>query len=358
MDKEKKMGYIATYSLSVFSPFALVPPPEEEKGIFLGEDTYHRPVYLNYRRLPNFHGIILGPTGSGKSTTVENLLYDLVENGMNFITIDPGLDYVAAVNDLGGVDIDMTRNTPDIFDAPCDIDYWLSMMANALSYSLNLDPYSTGIIKNALSEAKSGGIEDVVDYLESYPELSGMVGGIVKYIKEPNFSMDEVIKNNRPACLTYRSRERRLPPEVEKFLTIYFIMWVREYYMSQPPIHSPKLIFIIDEAWRLLKGTEQLNLVEYLREMRKYGVGYWIVTQSVTDMPLEAYEQFGFTLALSGPKMHTMKLDALMRLRKDDIDWLLSHKMHGFGVLIRSGYPKATQLRVVVREDILKRRRK
>ena len=352
------MGYITTYSLSVFTPFALVPPPEEEKGILVGEDTYHRPVYLNYYRLPNFHGIILGPTGSGKSTTVENLLYDLVENGMNFIAVDPGLDYVSAVNDLGGVDIDMTENVPDIFDAPCKMDYWLSKMADAFSYSLDLDPYSTGIIRNALNEAGEGGLDDVIHYLERYPELKGMVRDIISYVKEPNFTVDEIIKNNRPSCLTYRSGKSRLPDRVKKFLTIYFIMWIREYYMNQPPVHTPKMIFIIDEAWELLKGTERLNLVDYLREMRKYGVGYWIITQSVTDMPLEAYEQFGYTLALSGPRMHTMKLDALMKLRKDDIDWLLSHRMHGFGLLIRSGYPKATQVKVVVREEILKRRRR
>ncbi len=354
----KKMNYTTSYALSIFTPFALVPPPEEKKGILLGKDVYRRPVYLNYNRLPNFHGIILGPTGSGKSTTVENLLYDLVENNINFIAIDPGLDYVSAVNDLGGFDIDMTKYIPDIYDAPCEMDYWLSMMANALSYSLNLDPYSTGIIKNALNESRDGGIEELIDYLSSYPELSGMIGGIVNYIKEPNFSMDEIINNNRPSCLTYRSGRRRLPPEVEKFLTIYFVMWIREYFMSQSPVHYPIMVFIIDEAWRLLKGAEQLNLVEYLREMRKFGVGYWIITQSVTDMPLEAYEQFGFTLALSGPKIHAMKLDALMKLSKSDVDWMMSHRTPGYGVLIRAGYPKATQLRIIVRENVLERRRR
>lgn len=354
MVDRRRMKYATSYSLSIFTPIALVPPPEEERGILIGEDIYRRPVYLNYERLPNFHGIILGPTGSGKSTTVENLMYDLVDNGISYVAIDPGLDYVDTTGELGGVEIDMTRNIPDIFEAPTEIDYWYSMLSSIFAYSLDLDPITRGAVRNIIEMAVN--LEHLEERFMEHPDLSGRARSILSYISKPNMVMEEVFAEGRPTVLTYRSGVRRLPPEVEKFLTIFFTIWVREYFMSQPVVHRPRLVFIIDEAWRLLKGVEELNLVDYIREMRKYGVGYWIVTQSVTDMPLEAYEQFGFTLALSGPRIHAMKLDALTRLRKSDIDWLLSRRLPGYAVLIRSGFPKPTQLRVLVREEVLRRR--
>ena len=348
-------GITTSYSLSLFTPFALVPPPEEFQGILIGEDVYRRPVYLNYNRLPNFHGIIVGQTGSGKSTTVESLLYDLVQHGINFMCIDPGLDYVYATKDLGGLVIDIAENIVDIFDAPVDRAYWYSMIADAFADALGLDAYHAGMIRNALQNSSSP--DEILDELTGYPDIVGRMNSIIPYILEPNLDMKEILESNTPICIVYRGR-KRVTPEAERFITMYFIIYTREYFMSKAPTHRPQLIVVIDEAWRLLKGVQRLNLVDYIREMRKFGVGYWIITQSVTDMPLEAYEQFGFTLALSGPRVHAMKLDALAKLSKQDIDWLLYHKQPGYGILIRSGFAKPTQLRVIVREEVLRRRRK
>jgi len=354
------MGYIATYRLSILGPFALVPPPEEFQGILIGEDIYKRPVYLNYARLPNFHGIIVGQTGAGKSTTVESLLYDLVNAGMNYMVIDPGLDYVEATKDLNGEVIDVAEDIPDILDPPTDRNptdrnYWNSMLANAFSFALSLDPYYAGIIRNAVAESETP--SDILYNLSEYREIAGRMGSIIPYIENPVIDFKSLLESKTPLCIIYGGK-KRITPEAEKFLTAYFIMYVREYYMGKPPVHRPELIVIIDEAWRVLKGVERLNLVDYIREMRKFGVAYWIITQSITDMPLEAYEQFGFTIALTGPRVHAMKLDALTKLSKSDVDWLLFHKQPGFGVLIRSGFAKPTQMRVLVREEVLKRRRR
>ena len=371
------MSYLtATYNLALFTPFTLLPPEEETEGIVVGEDTYHRKVYLNYNKLPNFHGIIIGPTGSGKSTTVESLLYDLVEQGVNVICIDPHQDYVSAIKDLNGVIVDFTKMIPDIFEYPGELDehsisMWCDYLSIAAKVSVDIDRHHVSRLRLVLEEEMKGDgdVENVIsklDYIRRedpyYEELYVKCRDLFKHFREPNFSIIDVLKENKPASLVYSYEGRRIPPQVEKFLTLLLINQVNEYRRNnvrESEKHKLELVIVVDEAWRLLKmpGYES-DFLNRIREMRKFGVGYWTITQSVSDLPTEAYEQAGFILALSGPQLHVTKVDAISALTEEDKDWLKYHSLPGFGVLLRSGFPKAAQIRILVRENVLRRRRK
>ena len=361
-----------TYDLAIFTPFTLLPPVEEEGGILVGTDRYGRNVYLNPERLPNFHGIILGPTGSGKSTTVESLLYDLREHGINVLCIDPHQDYVEAVKDLGGVVVDVSEKIPNPLENPsgnseASISLWGEYVSKAARYSVDLREDEESALRLMMEDVmrEGGGVGDLLDTLEyardSAPALYTKCRDLFGFFREPNFSITQLLRSSRPAAIAYGLKSR-VPGYIEKFATLLLINQLNEYFISRVRPDErcrARVVVVVDEAWRLLKmpGYEA-DFLNRIREMRKFGVAYWIITQSATDMPLEAYEQFGFTLALSGPKMHAVKLDAIQRLSRDDIEWLMFNRRPGYAVLLRTGYPKAAQIRVRVRDEVLERRQK
>lgn len=369
------MSYISpTFNLALFSPFTLLPQIEDEDGLLIGEDTYKRKIYLNYKKLPNFHGIIVGPTGSGKSTTVESLLYDLVNHGINIICIDPHQDYTSAVNDLNGIVIDLTTNTPHLFDLPGNlnestISMWADYLAVATKHSVGLSEMQTSILKLIFEEVmkKRGGPEDLIDNLETrrmenplLEDLYIRCKDLFEYFYKSSFSIFDMLSRGKPISIIFTNNGRRLPTHIEKFVTLLLINQINEYRIlstKESDKHSVELVIVVDEAWRLLKMPGyDIDFLYRLREMRKFGVGYWIIIQSATDLPTEAYEQAGFILALSGPQLHVSKIDAISKLSQYDIEWLKFNRRPGYGVLIRTGYPKATQLVIKVREEVLRRR--
>jgi len=369
------MSYISpTFNLALFSPFTLLPQIEETEGILIGEDTYRRKIYLNYKRLPNFHGIIIGPTGSGKSTTVESLLYDLVQHHINVICIDPHQDYVSAINDLNGVTIDLTSKIPDPFEIPgklsdATISMWADYLSMAAKYSVNLSEMQTSILKLIIEEniRENKDIYNLINELEArrvespiLEDLYIRCRDLFRYFCKHNFSIIDVVNSKKPASIIFTSNGKKLPFFIEKFAALLLINQINEYKMlftNFSERHSVELIVVVDEAWRLLKMPGyDVDFLYRLREMRKFGVGYWIIIQSATDLPTEAYEQVGFILALSGPQLHVSKVDAISKLSRYDIEWLRFNRRPGYGVLIRMGYPKASQIVIKIRDEVLRRR--
>ncbi|PCN50739.1 hypothetical protein B6U99_02960 [Candidatus Geothermarchaeota archaeon ex4572_27] len=355
-----------TYNLALWSPMTLLPPPEEGEGIPIGEDVYRRKVYLNPSRLPNFHGIFLGPTGSGKSTTAESLLYDLVEMGINVVCIDPGEDYVEAVRELGGDVVDLAERPPDIFEWPGDPEVWLQEVSAAFRYSMGLGEEQVAALAEALREEFEGSrsVDGLLARLEGEALSDIYLGeayvrlkGVLERLRRPGIGVGRLLSRGRPVDIVFGRGERRLGHEFEKLATLLLVSQINEYRVVKGPVHRVDLVVVVDEAWRLLRmpGHER-DLINSLRMMRKYGVAYWLVTQSAGDLPPEAYEQFGFTLALSGPRIHAMRLDLISRLSEEDVEWLTFSKRPGYGLLIRLGYPRPARIRVLVRDCVLRRR--
>ncbi|WP_054844607.1 DUF87 domain-containing protein [Vulcanisaeta souniana] len=59
--------------------------------IEVGIDRYNNPVHLDFDALPSSHGLIVGPTGMGKTKTTMSLIHRLVSNnsGIRFLILDP-----------------------------------------------------------------------------------------------------------------------------------------------------------------------------------------------------------------------------------------------------------------------------
>jgi hypothetical protein len=88
-------------------------------------------VALEARSLVTRHSVIVGSTGSGKTSAVATILQQLVRNGWssaNVVVIDPHGEYVSALNDLGAV----SSVVPGVGDPLC-VPYWALPAADILT---------------------------------------------------------------------------------------------------------------------------------------------------------------------------------------------------------------------------------
>lgn len=70
----------------------------QEKGLFLGEQTFHRKFMISNQTLLAKHLLILGQTGAGKSTSAKQLVNQLQETNQINVIFDPTGEYDRDLN--------------------------------------------------------------------------------------------------------------------------------------------------------------------------------------------------------------------------------------------------------------------
>ena len=104
-----------TRNLMMFLPFYVNTWVEE--GLYLGVDEYGRNVYIPWS-LPSLHGVILGPTGSGKTTLAKAIAVRLAEK-YPVIVVDPHMDW----GNVADYVVDLSRDGLDLWENASDRDY-------------------------------------------------------------------------------------------------------------------------------------------------------------------------------------------------------------------------------------------
>lgn len=103
-------------------------------GTFLGSDDSHNPVFLDLWSREggrmNSNLLVLGITGSGKSTTLKDLVFDRMAEGDKILILDAEKEYLDLANAMHGNVIDgfgenssrinplQLRDIPEVFDDP------------------------------------------------------------------------------------------------------------------------------------------------------------------------------------------------------------------------------------------------
>ncbi len=84
----------------------------DENGFYLGKDKYGSNIIVDFNKRSedktNSNTIILGNSGQGKSYLLKLIICNLLESGMNVITLDPESEYAELTQNLGGDYIDLT----------------------------------------------------------------------------------------------------------------------------------------------------------------------------------------------------------------------------------------------------------
>ncbi|RLE67179.1 MAG: hypothetical protein DRJ47_00555 [Thermoprotei archaeon] len=353
-------GRILAFSLDLipFLPTSILPPREEAGGVVLGVDENGREVYLDWRRLPNFHGIIVGSTGSGKSTLAKSLIMDLQEEGIGAVIIDPHGEYKHFVERMGGVVIDMQENAVNPLELYTQKpETRADNLALACSLILGLSGEEEAEIREVFLEVLEKDSEAFPENIfnELDPSTAFKLKTLFEGWKKPFVSISTILEELRPIVLVYKSRGSPMPLRKSRFLTWVLLELVADYMSSKGIRSKPDVIVVLDEAHRMLSlGGEENVLVRCYRETRKFGYGFWVLTQSPTDLPLILYELAGFIILLSGPERYVRSISTIVRLGPREIDWLL-YNTRGIGVLVRQGDPRPRRIKLRVRGEALEK---
>ncbi|HDD34397.1 MAG TPA: ATP-binding protein [Thermofilaceae archaeon] len=334
-------------------PQSLMPPAEEAGDILLGFDEFGREVYVDFSKLPNAHAVVTGTTGSGKSTLARSLSLSLLERDINVVFIDPHGEHAQFIENLGGVVVSVEDSPPNVLDpagfSPQD---WGEMLSALLTEVTGIGGLLGSLLRPAMRRAvEKGDLRIALRSLSSTPEVLESVRPVLEPLVRPRLCIERMLEAGVPLCLVLREKKRLAIEQRAKFLSCVLLAQVQSIMSSRGVRHRPELIVIIDEAHRLLSLTTNPILRAY-QETRKFGFGFWSLTQLPSLIPLEIYQLVGFSVFLGGSKEYVEELSALAFLTDTDREWLL-YGVKGYAVVVRQGDPRPRRVKLAIRREAL-----
>lgn len=345
--------------LAVFSPFSFI-IPRTAGGIFLGVSATakHDRVYLELNRLENVHGLLIGPPGSGKSTTARTIILR-AEKKFIPIVIDPSGEYRRFFEAINGVIVDLV----DYPFNPLSVD--LNEFFKAMRYIAPLSFEERDIIRSIVENNSDIGVVELYRSLERrYSFLASKIAEILPYFSSKildntsnNINLDKVLDMNKPVLLTFGSTRTgkyiMMPIEVMRFTFHIFLAKIVKKSLEKG-LTKIRYLLIVDEAHLFAKPSHEFGeplTTTVARIYRKFGVALMLLTHSWSDVD-EVYRNFcGYTLALGASQPDYLSYTRLyMGLDSSAINWLKRGEP-GNAVLKRIYTPHPVLLKIIP-EDI------
>jgi len=340
--------------LAVFSPFSFI-TPRTTKGIYLGVSATakHDRVYLELNRLENVHGLLIGPPGSGKSTTARTIILR-AEKKFIPIVIDPSGEYRRFFEAINGVIVDLVDHPFN----PLSVD--LNEFFKAMRYIAPLSFEERNIIRNIAENNSDIGVIELFKSLERrYSFLASKIAEILPYFSSQSINLDEILDRNKPILLTFGSTKSgkyiMMPIEIMRFTFHMFLTKIVKKSLEKG-LTKIRYLLIIDEAHLFAEPSHEFGeplTTTVARIYRKFGVALMLLTHSWSDVD-EVYRNFcGYTLALGASQPDYLSYTRLyMGLDSSAINWLKRGEP-GNAVLKRIYTPHPVLLRIVPEEIAL-----
>jgi conjugal transfer ATP-binding protein TraC len=249
----------------------------------------------------NYNGIIVAPSGGGKSVTTQYLIYNMLASGVKIFVLDIGRSYKnicsllngnfiefslkkqMSLNPFSGIPTDNSEDRDNFLEFATDIvalmvapsgrinDLQSSILSTAVKevFDKHLNATTMTHIAEFLQKEGSKEASDLAKMLTPFTK-NGRYG---KYFEGPAtidfsnqfnvFEFEEIADN-----------KSMLPVIMQIVSTLIVQMFSGN--------RDKRFMLIIDEAWRVLEKFSSL-LERFVRTFRKYGGALWIVTQSYND---------------------------------------------------------------------------
>jgi len=294
--------------------------PEKSIDIAMGLDNSGNEVRWqpnhSSQRLNNAHMVIVGSSGSGKTTTINTLVKSLNNSGIPSIIFDFKDDYVSQefldmthselydatdgipVNPLE-IQVDMKSNKAKVVSTVYELSGTLKKIFNlGAQQEANLKEavyklYSLyGIEKGYpdLSEIKSiPAFEELYEIIDEMGDikLKNRISSLfdLNMFRDQTGLLDSFLKKNVVV------RFSQLPTdEVKRVGSELLLMGIYNYMLRLGHSSEPRFNIIIDEAHKIanLKAIDTL-----MREARAYGISVILSTQRATDLDPNVYSNAG-----------------------------------------------------------------
>ncbi|MEM2233581.1 MAG: DUF87 domain-containing protein [Nitrososphaerota archaeon] len=398
-----------TLDFSWFSPFARDRIPlMVREGVWLGHDHRGRRIYWNPRAVRNAHMAVFGPMGSGKSTLVKTLIlrsseyFERVQGRRPlYVIVDPAGEYQKIAEELNGEIINMLdrKVNPLLLEGTSPIER-AKFVAEMMRYLKGLKGEEVSALKECILEAYSRvgidpndprswleGRDRAVTMREVYSIVAERLKASAGKPMEPvyrsladklldvaegarafnrtDLTVDELMRKGGVLCLSFKDEFGVMSDDLQRVVVWTLLQQVRDRLLSLNVEEDVRVVVAIDEAHRfvsvgkLVEGGVLVNveppLSLHLRDTRKFGAAYILITHKPEDMPQGTVELVGTTIALSHPNNAYAEWAAqYLGLTESQKRALMSAGI-GAGFLITTEDPRPLFIRVVPEKAALVR---
>jgi nucleoside-triphosphatase THEP1 len=321
---------LVSHQLAWLAPHAFMRPRTRRtpKAIYLGRGLRRdEEVWLELDLLENVHGLIVGPMGSGKSTTARTVALRALERGIVPIIVDPSGEYRRFADKLGWEIVDLTDNQLDI--SACQA----SDLRRAFDYVSPLSDWEFLELRRALEEgdlwsAKLAALEIVKPYFRS-----------------ANVVARQMLETGKPFVLCMGSaasgRYVPMPVEVQRFAFAALLAQLRDYVLAEG-LSEPRWMLIVDEGHlfaRAPRGEAEAPATTVARMLRKFGLAVVVLTHDWHDADPAFLRHCGWRLALShSDPNYVEETRVYMALTPTELSWF-QRGVRGRAVLRRGHEP-------------------
>ena len=273
-----------TFDLVEFTPFSFMLMPFQcvEGTYKLGWDDKGREVCVNPFELESPHAIVIGKTGSGKTTWTKAQALQAARMGRLVVAIDPHGHWA----DIATHVIDARRYIPSIkFSAELgdeefsDVDFILDVLRAA---GVAVSDLHFTVLLNALE--KAGGKADLVGLVKALERVRDPLSALAVdmiYGRIKAMAMAAPIAPPTSGVVVVTTYGSESPSAVMRLIAWLFAYAVWAKQTCPTPPCPPRLEIYIDEAHLLLRHLEALALA--WRGLRKYGVRLVAMSQDVAE---------------------------------------------------------------------------
>jgi hypothetical protein len=283
--------------------------------VYLGRDRENNELWIDFDSLPAGMGVIVAPTGMGKTKTMKRILLELVGSGISVVVFDPHGEYK-----IPGIEpVDITQKFINIFelDGVTEVERihrlllgfeMLGIPQEAILPDLRA-VYKTGIYKD---------FHRAMEFIRARFDDDSPVGlvfdRLISYLGDAEIVPISELMNNKALQLSsIRS------PDLRAFLMGVTVDHMYSFTMSQPIIERLQQLIAVDEAYDVLKT----QLIEYMvREARKRGLAIIFITQSIKDIREEILKNMPFMIVLGGNAAYVEDVASVLNLTDEDVRWL------------------------------------
>ncbi|MGC9136352.1 helicase HerA domain-containing protein [Caldivirga sp.] len=275
----------------------------------VGVDRFNNPVTLDLDALGNAHGLILGPSGRGKTRTVMSLIKRMPQ--LNYLILDPEGEYCRVFRDWYCI------NAGDAYiDYLAPINEEAHVKANfiyeALRHSFNIEDDAV----LALYEREYPGLGSALNWLTNNSKYS-RYWRIMNALRPKTIIDFNTLLSSR-VIINYSQLRQE-----DRLVSLMMQALVGEVFNAFLTTHSEgelvRQVITADEAYLILGSKPIWSLV---RAGRKRGLSLWFITQSIQDAPPGMIQNLGFSIILAGPDAYINEVRQHFGLSQADYDWL------------------------------------
>ncbi|MCC6049075.1 MAG: DUF87 domain-containing protein [Thermofilum sp.] len=322
-----------SHQLAWLAPHVFLRPRTRRtpRAIYLGRGLRRdEEVWLELDLLENVHGLIVGPMGSGKSTTARTIALRALERGIVPIIVDPSGEYRKFAERLGWEIIDLTDRKLDL--GACQ----------AFDLVRALECVTRGV---PLSDWEFQEIRRKLEAGDLWSARVAVLDLVRPYFYPPSVSVKELLGAGKPFVLCLGSsasgRYVPMPVEIQRFAFLALLAQLRDYVLAQG-LSEPRWMLVVDEAHLLarpLRGEAESPAATMARMLRKFGLALVMLTHDWRDIDDSYVRHCGWRLALShSDPSYVEDTRVYMALTPSELSWF-QRGLRGRAVLRRGFEP-------------------